>query len=203
MSASSSVTEWLGRLKAGDQEAAQELWTRYFDQLVRLARGKLRGARRRAADEEDVALSALDSFCRGAAAGRFPDLGDRHGLWPLLVAITARKAIKLHKHERRKKRGSGAVRGESVFAGPGGDPSEAAGWQQVLGDEPTPAFACEVAEECQRLLQRLPEESLRSVALWKMEGYTNAEIAAKLGCIERTVERKLRMIRRIWGRERA
>ena len=35
-----------------------------------------------------------------------------------------------------------------------------------------------VAEECGPLLERLPEEILRSVALWRMEGYTNAEITA-------------------------
>jgi DNA-directed RNA polymerase specialized sigma24 family protein len=198
MSASQSVTEWLGRLKAGDQRAAQHLWVRYFDKLVRLARAKLRGARRRVADEEDVALSAFDSFCRGATGGRFPDLNDRHGVWPLLVAITARKAIKLNVHERRQKRGAGAVRGESALITPKDDPNEGVGWQQVLGREPSPAFACQVAEECQRLFEKLPEESLRSVALWKMEGYTNAEIAANLGCMERTVERKLRTIRCIW-----
>jgi DNA-directed RNA polymerase specialized sigma24 family protein len=197
------VTQWLGRLKAGDQEPAQQLWERYFDQLVRLARVRLQGARRRAADEEDVALSALDSFCRGATAGRFPNLHDRHGLWPLLVAITARKAIKLAKHERRLKRGGGAVRGESALIAPGGNPDEPTGWEQVLGGEPTPAFACQVAEECRRLLEDLQEESLRQVALWKMEGYTNGEIAAKLGCIERTVERKVRSIRRIWGEDGA
>jgi DNA-directed RNA polymerase specialized sigma24 family protein len=198
MSSIQSVTRWLGRLKAGDHEAAGRLWARYSEQLVRLARARLRDTRRRAADEEDVALSAFDSFCRGASAGRFPDLHDRHGLWPLLVAITARKAIKLAQHERRQKRGGGAVRGESALPVPEGNPTGGAGWEQVLGREPSPAFACQVADECRRLLERLGEEPLRAIALWKMEGYTNAEIAAKLGCIERTVERKLRTIRRIW-----
>jgi DNA-directed RNA polymerase specialized sigma24 family protein len=198
MSSTHSVTRWLGRLKAGDQGAAQQLWARYFEQLVRVARARLAGARRRVADEEDVALGALDSFCRAAAQGRFPDLHDRHGLWPLLVAITTQKAIKQVQHERRQKRGGGAVRGGSALGGPGGDPNEPGGWEQVLGREPSPAFACQVADECRRLLDQLQEEPLRSVALWKMEGYTNAEIAAKLGCIERTVERKLRTIRRIW-----
>jgi DNA-directed RNA polymerase specialized sigma24 family protein len=195
MSSTQSVTEWLGQLKAGDAVAAQQLWERYFERLVRVARAQLRGTRRRAADEEDVALSALDSFCRGAAEGRFPDLNDRHGLWPLLVTITVRKAIKLAKHERRKKRGGGKVRGDSALAAPG----EATGWEAVLGGEPSPALACALADDCRVLLERLEEGSLRVVALWKMEGYTNAEIATKLGCIERTVERKLRTIRRLWG----
>ena len=46
---------------------------------------------RRAADEEDVALSAFDSFCRGAEQGRFPQLDGRDDLWHLLVVITVRK----------------------------------------------------------------------------------------------------------------
>ena len=47
----------------------------------------------------------------------------------------------------------------------------------VLGTEPTPEFAALVADECRRLLDRLGDPQLQSIALWKMEGYTNAEIA--------------------------
>src|SRR3954465_6949521 len=92
MSPEGSVTRWLAPLQAGDPAAAQQLWERYFRRLVGLARTKLRGAPRRAADEEDVALSAFDSFCRHAEAGRFPRLADRDSLWRLLVTVTARKA---------------------------------------------------------------------------------------------------------------
>ena len=70
MASEGSVTSWLDQLKAGDTAAAQPLWEAYFRRLVALARGKLQGAPRRAADEEDVALSAFDSFCRGAEQGR-------------------------------------------------------------------------------------------------------------------------------------
>ena len=56
-----SVTHWFEELKQGDSAAAQALWERYFPELVRLARQKLRGAPRRAADEEDVAASAMKS----------------------------------------------------------------------------------------------------------------------------------------------
>src|SRR5262245_60587 len=104
---STSVTQWIDRLKAGDPDAAQKLWERYFRRLVGLARKKLRSAPRRAADEEDVALSAFDSFCRNAEQGRFPQLLDRDSLWRLLVVFTARKSAHLRRDEGRQKRGGG------------------------------------------------------------------------------------------------
>jgi DNA-directed RNA polymerase specialized sigma24 family protein len=203
MTSSGSVTQWIGLLKAGDADAAQRLWQRYFERLVRLARKKLQGGRRRVADEEDAALGAFDSFCRGAREGQFPLLSDRHNLWPLLVLITSRKAIDLVQQEGRKKRGGGAVRGESALEEPASSASVKAGLDQLTGHEPTPEFAAQVAEECQRLLAKLPTAELRSVALWKLEGYTNREIAAKLGCVLTTVERKLRTIRTHWAQENA
>src|SRR5712691_6856720 len=84
MSSEGSITRWIGQLEAGDPAAAQPIWERYFRQLVELARRKLLGVRPHVADEEDVALSAFDSFCRGLKRGRFPDLQDRDNLWKLL-----------------------------------------------------------------------------------------------------------------------
>jgi DNA-directed RNA polymerase specialized sigma24 family protein len=190
-----SVTYWVRELRAGNRAAAQRLWEGYFQRLVVLARRRLRDLPRRAADEEDVALSAFDSFCRGAEGGRFPRLEDRNDLWQLLVVLTARKALNLRAHERRQKRGGGAVRGESAF----GD--AAARIDQVVGAEPGPEFAAAVADECRRLLDCLDGAELRSVAVWKMEGYSNPEIAARLGCAPATVERRLRLIRTIWAEE--
>jgi DNA-directed RNA polymerase specialized sigma24 family protein len=201
VSSGGSVTEWIARLKAGEQAAAQPLWERYFERLVGLARKKLHGTRKGAGDEEDVALSALDSFCRGAARGRFPQLADRHDLWALLVVITARKAVELHKREHARKRGGGAVRGDSALLGPDGAAPEAGGLEQVVGSEPTPAFAAEVAEECRRLFSRLDDPGLCLLALLKMEGYSNEEAARHLGCALSTVERRLRLIRDTWQRE--
>jgi DNA-directed RNA polymerase specialized sigma24 family protein len=198
MSSPRSVTHWIGQLKAGDHGAAQHLWQRYFRRLVGLARKRLQGAARRAADEEDVALSAFDSFCRGAERGRFPRLSDRADLWPLLVLITARKAVDLVTHERRQRRGGGAVRGESALLG---RPEAEPGLEQVLGREPSPEFAAQVADECRRLLGRLGDAELRAIALCRMEGDTEDEIAAKLGCAPRTVRRRLQLIRSIWEEE--
>ncbi len=190
------VTCWLSGLAEGDNKAVEAIWQRYYDQLVRLARRKLAEGQRREADEEDVALSAFHSFCRGAAAGRFPKLEDRDDLWKLLVTITARKASRQVRRARQQKRGSGKVRGDSVFTGPGDQ--EQGGIGNVLGAEPTPELAAMAAEQCEELLDLLPEEQLRRIALWKLEGYTNDEIAEKLKCVPRTVERKLRRIRAFW-----
>jgi ECF sigma factor len=111
----SSITAMLGRLKAGDAESARQLWERYFENLVRLARGRLRDACRAVADEEDAALDTFDSFLRGVRDGRFPALNDREDLWRILVAITSRKAMKLKQYEHRLKRGAGRVISEVVL----------------------------------------------------------------------------------------
>ncbi|HJZ59898.1 MAG TPA: ECF-type sigma factor, partial [Gemmataceae bacterium] len=152
MAADDPVTVWLGQLQAGDAAAARPLWDRYFHRLVGLARERLKDSPRRAADEEDVALSAFDSFCQGVALGRFPQLNDRNNLWGLLVLITARKAFNLAQHERRQKRGGGRVV-EEVTQSVSADSSGAENpIDKVVGREPTPEFAAQVAEECQRLL---------------------------------------------------
>jgi DNA-directed RNA polymerase specialized sigma24 family protein len=195
------VSHWIAQLRLGDQRAAQELWERYFQRLVGLARRRLQGLPRRAADEEDVALSAFAPFCQAAGQGRFPRLADRDDLWQLLVVLTARRALNLVEHERCQKRGGGAVRGESALINPQDSLASDGGLQQVVGFEPTPEFAAQIAESCQRLLDLLESAELRSVALWKMEGCTNVEIAGKLNGSLRSVERKLGMIRLIWSRE--
>lgn len=190
------VTEWLHRLKVGDAEAARRLWESYFGKLVALARARLRAAPRAAADEEDVALSVFDSFFHGAGAGRFPQLNDRHDLWQVLFMLTSRKAVSLARRERRQKRGGGLVVQASALASADGADDPVA---SAAGGEPAPEFAALVAEECDRLLTALKDD-LRAIAVWKMEGYTNAEIATKIGRVEGTVERKLALIRKVWER---
>jgi DNA-directed RNA polymerase specialized sigma24 family protein len=200
MSSSGSVTHWLGQLKGGDPAAAQPLWQRYFRRLVGLARDRLRGAPRRAADEEDVALSAFDSFCRAAEQGRFPRLGGRDDLWQLLVLLTARKAIDLAQREGRHKRGGSRVLTEADLEKARGDEDEA-GLARVVGREPTPEFAALVAEECRRLLEMLGDDGLRALAVARLEGYTTEELAARFEVAPRTVERRLRKIRAAWSGE--
>jgi DNA-directed RNA polymerase specialized sigma24 family protein len=190
-----SVTRLIVDLKAGDPVAAQPLWERYFERLVHLARKRLSARRPGAAveDEEDAALSAFESFCTGAARGRFPRLADRDELWRLLVVITARKAsAQVHRHGAQKRGGGMSPRASS---------EEEGALEGIIGNEPSPEFAAMVAEEYERLLDRLDDEGLRQVALWRMEGYTNDEVAEKLGCARRTVARRLELIRQIWEEE--
>jgi RNA polymerase sigma factor (sigma-70 family) len=202
MSSEGSVTRWVTALKSGEMAAAQPLWERYHRQLVSLARQKLRSAQRRAADEEDVVQSAFHSFFQGVALGRFPQLDDRDNLWRVLVVITARKALDQLAHEHTKKQGGGTIQaGSRIDLGRHAWDDTAI--EQIVGAEPTPEFAAQVAEEYQRLLDLLGDESLCRVAVWKMEGLTNDEVAERLDCSRRTVARKLDTIRIIWSKESA
>jgi DNA-directed RNA polymerase specialized sigma24 family protein len=191
MNTEGMVTQCIADLKAGEASAAERLWQEYFQRLVGLARTKLGPQARQLADEEDVALSAFKSLCLGAVRGRFPQLHDRDNLWPLLVVMTARKAQDLIKHESRKKRGGHRSHGRV---------DDEIGLENVLSREPTPEFSAMVAENCARLLDRLDPE-LRQIAQMRLDSFTNIEIASRLGCALRTVERRLELIRRIWDRE--
>lgn len=193
-----SISRWIGELRAGRRDAADALWRAYYGRLVTLARQKLGDSPRRVSDEEDVVISAFHSFCDGASAGRFPQLDDRDDLWQVLVMLTARKAVNQRKHHLRLKRGGGEVRGDSVFVR-GRDGEEIKGIDGVAGSDPSPEFAALVAEEYRVLLASLKDASLQAVAVAKMEGYTNEEIADRLRVSPRTVERKLSLIRALWG----
>jgi DNA-directed RNA polymerase specialized sigma24 family protein len=176
------VTHWLELLKAGDHAAAQPLWERYFEQLVRHARAKLPPG----GGASDVVASAFGSFCLGVTAGRFPKLSDRYDLWNLLVCITGQKLADHLERQAALKRGGKFTRlGDEVL-------------EMAIGREPTPEFAAMLADELQRLLDRLGDNRLVQIAVWKMEGYTNEEIATIAGCSLRTISNKLILIRKIF-----
>lgn len=200
MSGPKSITVWINQLKAGDANAAQRLWEEYFQRMVELARRKLEGTTRAAADEEDVALSAFKSFCLGAREGRYTRLHDRDNLWPLLVAITAHKSVDFIRRENRQKRGGSGTNDDEATDAPA---LLAVPLSDIISREPTPEFAAEMTDHLQRLLTRLDEtgdRELRRIALLRLEGYSPAEIAARTECARRTVERKLVLIGRLWGK---
>jgi DNA-directed RNA polymerase specialized sigma24 family protein len=197
MASDGSITHWLEKLRAGDEVAVHHLWERYFHRLVGLARVKLRGGAGRAADAEDVVLSAIASFCRRAGKGQFPQLLDPDGLWPLLAVLTARKAARLVRDERRLKRGGG----KAPVPGAADPDEEGSALAQFLSREPTAEMAAQLAEEYRRLLQRLGDAGLEAIAVARMEGYSVKEVAERFGYAERSVKRKLKLIRGIWEGE--
>lgn len=189
MTDTGSITRWIDDLRRGDEAAAEQLWTVYFARMAAFA-GQHLAAAGRGADHEDAALSAFKSFCLGARAGRFPQLCDRDNLWPLLLALTSHKCVDHVRRETRVKRGGRAV-------------STSEGLEMLTSREPTPELLTEVSEQLENLLQRLDHTgdlTLRTVALGKLEGETNEEIADRLGCTRRTIERKIRVIEQVWDR---
>lgn len=179
-----SVTHWIEQVK-GDQSsvAEQQLWNRYFTRLAALARNRLQDLPPHNQDDEDLALSAMNSFFARAKDDHFSQLHDRTDLWQLLAKITVRKTVNLRSRAKTKKRDGPVIEANLEF---------------IAANEPTPAMLAAFNEELQRLMERL-DDDLRQVARLKLGGYTNAEIATVIGRVERTVERKLDRIRKKWA----
>jgi RNA polymerase sigma factor (sigma-70 family) len=182
-----SITRWLERLRSGDPQAARALWERFVERMLTVARQRLRGASLRVADEDDVVVVAFERFLHGVRAGRFPRLHNRDDLWAILFTLTERSARHQVRDQGREKRGGGEVRGDSALLH--GD---------AVADVPTPADEAAMQENMARLLAALRDDELRQIALARMEGYSNAEIAAQINRAEATVERRLRLIRDTW-----
>ena len=199
MDTKGSITNLIGRVQEGDSLAAQQIFDIYFERLVGVAQRRLNGSPRAVEDEEDVVMSAMDSFIARARDQRFPKLTDRFSLWPLLLKITNRKAINLRQRHLAKKRGSGRILHDQSLTQ---DFETSGNGMEAFGaDGPTPETIAILREQCERLLGRLKSPIERQVARYKLEGFTNAEIAQQLDVVERTVERKLRLIRNAWSRE--
>jgi DNA-directed RNA polymerase specialized sigma24 family protein len=169
------------------EEAAKVVWAYSYVRLVAMARAMLRNAPRGARDEEDLALNTLNSICAGAAAGRFSDLTSRDNFWRVLYTITVRKARAAKDYGRSKKRDARRVADFEV--------------DQLACSEPTPELAASLVDERAAMIQCLRDETLRQIAELHLDGYNALEIAIKLGVSDRTVQRKLELIRKAWQLE--
>ncbi|PQO42562.1 ECF-type sigma factor [Blastopirellula marina] len=189
MSKSTNVSHWIDLVKVGDSAAANQIWRLYFDRLVRAVRGRLAGQNRAVSDEEDIVLSVFDSFYDAAENGQFPDLADRDDLWRLLLRMAARKVIDKRRHDARQRRG-GAVLLHSLD-----QPRDNGSILEAIGDEPSPEMVLMMQESVEQFFSHLGVGQLRDLAGAKLEGYSNAELAQRFGCSERTIERRLHLIR--------
>ena len=187
MSDTNNVSHWIDQVKFGDSAAANRIWQHYFDRLVRAVRGRLRGQNRAISDEEDIVLSVFDSFYAAAEQGRFPDLTDRDDLWRLLLRMSARKVVDKRRYDQRQRRG-GSVEVHSLA---GSDETVI----EIIGNEPSPEMVLMMQESMERFFSHLGVGHLQELAGAKLEGYSNAELAQRFECSERTIERRLHLIR--------
>lgn len=196
--AEDAVSIWIEDLKNTDDSAAEKLWNHFFLRLHSIAKKKLNSKSNTVYDEEDAAQSAFLSFCNGIAAGRFPDLNDRHSLWKLLLVIASRKISNRHKYDRRQKRDIGRTFGEAVFRQSTHADVEYSSNGEFLCCEPSPEFVAEFSETCDRLFNQLNDSRLQQTLRLRLEGYAINEIADRMICSRRTVQRSMELIRRRW-----
>lgn len=186
---SGSITLFFDQLQRGDPSAAEQLWVRFHPRLAALARKCLAGQPQAAADADDAVQSAFASFCQRVRGGQFT-IDDRQDLWNLLGLITKRKARAQVRRELAGKRGGGQVLNEGALVRPDGSPGRL---DEAAGELAPPEFDLHVAE----LLEQL-EPEVREIAVCRLMGFRNREIADRLQCTERKVERKLQLIRLGW-----
>ncbi len=179
-----SVTGWISLLRTGDEEAAARLWGRFIHRLHGLLRTRIRGA---AYDEQDVALSAFHVVCRGLAEGHYPELANRDQLWRILATIAVRKCRDRYESETCQKRGGRPV-----------GPADLSSLDEMASKGGGPEFEAMMADEFCHLLGLLRSPRLKQVVLWRLDGYSQEEIAAKLGLTRWSVGRMLNCVRKIW-----
>ncbi len=183
MSQDSSFDALLARLRLGDQDAAAEIFNRYVRRLVGLARSRLDALTLQKVDPEEVANSALKSFFRGYAGGRY-DLQGWDSLWDVLLVITLRKCGRRFEYYRAQRR---SVLREARPARP--DES----WEAIARD-PTPEEAAVLNETIDQLLRGLHERE-RPILVLALQGYSLPEISERIHRTERTVHRTLKRVR--------
>jgi len=192
-----SISRQLQQLKAGDRDAIRTLWERCYTDVVRAARRKLGNAPRRVSDEDDVASTAFQNFFAAVEEGRFTRLDSRDDLWQVLLMLVSRSVSRQKKQATRAKRGAGKVRGESAFLKTDNRDSTERGLD-MLAARPTVAIFSAMTYSCEGLLEKLPSDELRVIAVMRLEGHTDSEIAASLNCSRSTIQRRLSRIQDVW-----
>jgi RNA polymerase sigma-70 factor (ECF subfamily) len=174
------VEKW----RKGDQAAAQKLFDRYVDQLLALARRRISQRLASRVDAEDVVQSVFRTFFTRAREGQFR-IQERDDLAKLLVRITLHKTLRqveFHKAAKRdpsQEAGQSSEAREKLFA--------------FLDGEPAPEMVVACLDEMEHFLNKLrPDE--RQVLELRLQGYTNREIADKLGTYDRKIRRVIEYV---------
>jgi RNA polymerase sigma-70 factor, ECF subfamily len=180
----------IARLRAGDPDAASEIFRRFVHRLIALASREFDARVRSKEDPEDVVLSVLKSFF--VRDGRSPfDLSDWDGLWALLATITVRKCILRRRFWNASRRNPAR---EVGLTNPSAGRDCQEEWREVIASGPTSEQAAVLAETLELLVSRLDEHQ-REIALLYFEGLSHYEISERLDCSERTVGRVVGSLR--------
>jgi len=182
------VTDWLNDLRAGDDVAAARLWKYLQPRLTELGRRSLRSADSACYDEDDVAQSAFHALCAAVRNGQYDELENRSSIWSLVATIAMNKVRRRANYNSATRRGGEMVRIE-------------AGDADMLSTDLSSEEQVMMQEECERLIALLSRDEVKEVAMLKVEGHTNEEIATLQGCTRRSVQRRLDIIRSIWSQE--
>jgi RNA polymerase sigma-70 factor (ECF subfamily) len=176
-----SFNDVMARLRAGDEEAAARVFCRFRHRLIGLARSRLDSLIRRKTDPEDILQSVFRSFFRRVGDNDWgPEGWD--SLWSLLAVMTIRKCSRRAHYFRAARRD--ARREASAV-----DDKGRLCWE-TLARDPTPREALVLAETVELLLSALGERD-RTIVSLRLQGYQSLEIAAHVGCTQRTVQRVL------------
>ncbi len=182
-----NVPDLLIRWRAGDQQAAEQLFERYANRLIALARSQLSSRLSQRVDAEDIVQSVYQCFFTHARAGSY-QVQQGVDLWRLLVTMTLHKVQQqINRHTAQKR----AVRREQSF----GSEDSLLGLQaEVLARDASPPEALALLEEVELLMRSLSPAHRRIVEL-RLQGYNRVEIATILRCSQRTVLRLLERIK--------
>jgi RNA polymerase sigma-70 factor (ECF subfamily) len=187
MDSDHSFEQLMARLRTGDNAAAAEVFNRFTNRLIGLARSRLDHLLRQKVDPEDILQSVYRSFFRRHAQGRF-DLASWDNLWGMLTIITVRKCNDRRKYFRAACRD---VQREVVSAAAAGAEDDEF---EALARDPTPSEAARLAETVELLMRELTDREQHMLAL-SLQGYDVAEISNRVARTERTVQRVLKRVR--------
>lgn len=173
------------RCRAGDANAARQLFERYVDRLVAVARRRLSQPITSRVDPEDIVQSVFRTFFGRLKGGQF-QLDQQNDLCKLLVRITVNKTLRQVAYQKAAKRDPGQEAH--------GDEGDRESVLQLLARDPAPEEAVAFLDQLEHfLLQLLPEE--RRILEMRVQGYSNEEICKELGIYDRKIRRVLERIR--------
>lgn len=193
MSSPGSITVLLNKLRSDDESAVEQIFTRFFEQLKSVARRRLSVRDRKVVDDEDLALWAINTFQRCVRDGMYPKMRNRDDVWKFLVSILERKTVDHIRTQHAEKRGGGQIRGESFFE----DQDHPRMMESLCSDRFDFEVMVDFLDVIESLIIRLKDPELGEILTARFAGHTIKEIADRMDRSVSSVDRKLRLVRKI------